>query len=105
MHSRRCVFLKVHNFSSNLRRFARHKTFMYLAYNMLQLRTSLLANRLLIQRQRWKLATDDIANLIEDQLLNAVKALEELRKIEDPLIRRLLHDMERITIRVPGSFA
>jgi hypothetical protein len=39
------------------RRFARHKTFMYLAYDMLQLRTSSLGNGLLIQRQKWKSAT------------------------------------------------
>jgi hypothetical protein len=39
------------------------------------------------------------------QLLNAMKALEQHRKIEDPLIRRLLHDVESIATRVPGSFA
>jgi hypothetical protein len=78
---------------------------MYLAYDMLQLRTSSLANGLLIQRQKWKSATDDIADLTEDQLLDALKALEEHRKIEDPLIRRLLRDVESIATRVPGSFA
>ena len=104
-HSRRYVLPQVHKFSTNFSRFARHKTFMYLAYDMLQLRTSSLANRLLIQRQKWKSATDDIANLTEDQLLDALKALEEHRKIEDPLIRRLLHHMESIALCVPGSFA
>ena len=78
---------------------------MYLAYDMLQLRTSSLANGLLIQRQKWKSGTDDIADLTEDQLADALRALEEHRKIEDPLIRRLLHDLESIATRVPGSFA
>jgi phage-related minor tail protein len=72
---------------------------------MLQLRTSSLGNGLLIQRQRWKSTTDDIADLTEDQLLDALKALEEHRKIEDSLIRRPLRDVESIATRVPGSFA
>jgi hypothetical protein len=64
-----------------------------------------LANKLLIQRQKWKSAADDIANLREDQLLDALKVLEQHHEVNDPLICRLLHDVENIRMRVPGSFA
>jgi hypothetical protein len=78
---------------------------MYLAYDVLQLRNSSLGNKLLIQRQNWKSATDDITDLTEAQLRDALEALESHQKVEDPLIRRLLYTIQTIAIRVPGSFA
>jgi hypothetical protein len=78
---------------------------MFLAYDVLQLRTSSMSNKLLIQRQSWKFATDDIADINENQLRDALKALERHHKIDDPLIRRLLYTMQSIAMRVSGSFA
>lgn len=78
---------------------------MFLAYDVLQLRASSLSNKLFIQRQNWTTATADIADLTEDQIRDALNDLESHRKIDDPVIRRLLYTMQTIAMRVPGSFA
>lgn len=59
--------------------------------------------KLLIQRRNWKSATNDIANLTEHQLRDALKALECHHKIDDPLIRRLLYSIQTIAVRVPAA--
>ncbi|KAH7028452.1 hypothetical protein B0J12DRAFT_330012 [Macrophomina phaseolina] len=61
--------------SHHSRRFARHRAFMYLIYDVLQLRKSSLGNTFLIKRQHWRSAVDDIASLTVDQLQNAAKAV------------------------------
>ena len=105
-HSRRYAALEEESHASaDSLRFARHKTFMYLLYDVLQLRKSSLGNTFLIKRQHWRSATDDIASLTVDQLQKAAKAVAAGQKVEDPIIRRLLQSIETIAMQVPGSFA
>ena len=78
---------------------------MYLIYDVLQIRKSSLANKLLLQRRHWPSATDDISSLTEDQLRNALQDLDTNHEINDPVVRRLLHVMKTIAMWVPGSFA
>ena len=78
---------------------------MFLIYDVLQLRSSSLGNSLLIQRQNWAQATDAIARLTEGQLVRTAEAMKSGQKIDDPLIRQLLHMIETIAVKVPGSFA
>ena len=78
---------------------------MYLLYDVMQLRKSSLGNAFLIKRQNWQSAMDDIASLTVSQLQNAVQTIETGQKIEDPIIRRLLQNIEAIGMQVPGSFA
>ena len=91
--------------STYSRRFARHKTFMYLLYDVIQLRKSLIGNAFLIKRQNWQSAIDDIASLTVSQLQDAAKAVANGKRIEDPIIRQLLRNIETIGMQVPGSFA
>ncbi|KAF5857657.1 hypothetical protein ETB97_005478 [Aspergillus alliaceus] len=87
------------------RRFARHKTFMYLLYDVIQLRKSSMANTFLIKRQNWQSTMDDIASLTVSQLQDAAKVVATGQRTEDPIIRRLLRNIETIGMQVPGSFA
>src|SRR5581483_7301421 len=52
-------------------RFARHKTFLYLLYDVIQLRSSSLGNTLLTKRNRWRSAARDIESLTVNQLQDA----------------------------------
>jgi hypothetical protein len=47
-------------------RFARHKTFMFLLYDILQLRRSPLGNSIFVKRRDWKSAERDIRSLTVD---------------------------------------
>jgi hypothetical protein len=78
---------------------------MYLIYDVLQIRKSSLANKLLLERRHWPSATDDIASLTEDRLRDALKDLDSNHEINDPVISRLLFIMKSIAMWVPGSFA
>ncbi|OKP09981.1 hypothetical protein PENSUB_4603 [Penicillium subrubescens] len=78
---------------------------MYLLYDVIQLRKSSLGNTFLIKQQNWQSALDDIASLTVTQLQNAAKTIESGQKIKDPVIRRLLRNIETVGIQVPGSFA
>jgi hypothetical protein len=86
-------------------RFARHKTFMYLLYDVIQLRKSSMGNGFLVKRQNWQSTMNDIVSLTVNQLQDAVKMVVAGQKIEDPIIRRLLRNIETIGMHVPGSFA
>jgi len=48
---------------------------MYLLYDVIQLRKSSLGHSLLIKRQKWRSAKDDIASLTVEQLQDAAKAV------------------------------
>ncbi|KAH9203071.1 hypothetical protein DL95DRAFT_508538, partial [Leptodontidium sp. 2 PMI_412] len=87
------------------RRFARHKTFMYLLYDVLQLRSSSLGNALLVKRRNWKLAEDDIASLTVTQLEDAARAIAGGGIIDDPVIQRLQRNIVTIGMQVPESFS
>ncbi|XHF99669.1 hypothetical protein AWENTII_003161 [Aspergillus wentii] len=75
------------------RRFARHRTFMYVIYDVLQLRKSSVSNKMLIKRQHWNAATDNIASLTLGQLQDAAKALSTGQRVDDPVIRRLQRNL------------
>jgi hypothetical protein len=109
-HSRRYVpFKKVIAspvLHSNPCRFARHKTFMYLVYDVLQLQKASLGNSLLVQRQHWRSAEMILhSTLTEDRLHIAMKVIKTGHQVEDPLILRLLHIIETVAVRAPASFA
>lgn len=78
---------------------------MYLIYDVLQIRKSSLANKLVLQRRHWPSNTDDISSLTEDRLRFALQDLETSHEIKDPVVSRLLHVMKAIAMWVPGSFA
>ena len=86
-------------------RFARHHTFMYLLYDIIQLRQSSLANSILVKRQHWKSTATDIESLTLEQLEKARKAIAAGQKVEDPVVKRLQKNLLAIGKRVPGSFA
>ena len=78
---------------------------MYLLYDVIQLRKSSMGNAFLIQRENWQSAMDDIASLTVTQLQDAAKTVATGQQIEDPIIRRLLRNIETIGMRIPGTFA
>ncbi|KAI1829024.1 hypothetical protein DTO027I6_10052 [Penicillium roqueforti] len=86
-------------------RFARHKTFMYLLYDVIQLRGASLGNSLLVIRHHWRSVSRDIECLTVVKLKNAAEALAAGRNVEDPTIKRLLRHIAIIGVRVPGSFS
>ena len=90
---------------TDLFRFARHQTFMYLVYDVLQLRKSSLGNSLLVKRCDWESAERDIASLTVEQLQEAAKAVSEGRLVVNPTIRRLQRSILTIGMQVPESFA
>jgi hypothetical protein len=53
---------------------------MYLVYDVLRIRKSSLANKLLLERRHWPFAAVDIASLTEDQLRNALNILTLIMK-------------------------
>lgn len=69
---------------------------MYLIYDVLQIRKSSLANKLVLQRRHWSSTTGDISSLTEDRLRDALRDLENHHEIKDPAISRLLHVMKAI---------
>ncbi|KAF4210355.1 hypothetical protein CNMCM5878_004518 [Aspergillus fumigatiaffinis] len=91
--------------SHHSRRFARHKTFMYLLFDILQLRRSSLGNAFLVKRRYWKSAAQDVASLTVDQLQKAAQETKAGQDVEDPVIRRLLQQIVTIGMHVPGSFS
>ncbi|KAH6691788.1 hypothetical protein BKA61DRAFT_625183 [Leptodontidium sp. MPI-SDFR-AT-0119] len=86
--------------SHHSRRFARHKTFMYLLYDVLQLRSSSLGNALLVKRRDWRSAEEDVASLTIDQLEDAAKAIADGGVIDHPVIQRLQRNIVTIGIQV-----
>jgi hypothetical protein len=66
---------------TDLFRFARHQSFMYLVYDVLQLRRSSFDNSLLVKRCDRESAERDIASLTVDQLQEAAKAVSEGRLV------------------------
>ncbi|CEO59600.1 hypothetical protein PMG11_04272 [Penicillium brasilianum] len=86
------------------RRFARHRTFMYLLYDVIQLRNSSLGNSLLIKRSQWDSVTRDLNSLNVDRLKKASEELAANQITADPLVRRLLKNITAIGVQVPGSF-
>ncbi|KAJ5742359.1 uncharacterized protein N7511_011545 [Penicillium nucicola] len=91
--------------SHHSRRFARHKTFMYLLFDILQLRRSSLGNAFLVKRRYWRSAAHDIASLTVAQLQNAAQEIKAGQTVEDPVIRRLQQHIVTIGMHVPGSFS
>ncbi|KAH9203429.1 hypothetical protein DL95DRAFT_321422, partial [Leptodontidium sp. 2 PMI_412] len=90
---------------NNFRRFARHKTFMYLLYDVLQLRSSSLGNTLLVKRRDWRSAENDIASLTVGQLEDAAKTIADGGIVENPVIQRLQRTILTIGMQVPQSFS
>jgi hypothetical protein len=80
-------------------------TFMYLLYDVLQLRSSSLGNALLVKRRNWRSAEDDIASLTIDQLEDAAKVVADGGIIDDPVIQRLQRNIVTIGMQVPESFS
>jgi len=78
---------------------------MYLFYDVIQIRKSSLANKILIKRQNWKSTTKDISSLTLQQLQTARNAVAAGRKVEDPVVKRLQKNILAIGKHVPGSFA
>ena len=78
---------------------------MYLLYDVLQLRRSSLGNAILVKRQDWKSAGDDIASLTVNQLEEAAKAVAEGRAVDNPVIQRLQRNIVTIGMQVPESFS
>lgn len=79
---------------------------MYLIYDVSQLRCSSLGNTLLIRRQYWRSATDDIKSLTGGQLQNAASKIANDGVIpDDPAIRWLQRNVVTIGMHVPGSFS
>jgi hypothetical protein len=105
-HSRRHVVLIDFNDPFiDFYRFARHKTFMYLIYDVIQLRCSSLGNTILVKRQNWRSVKDDIVSLTVDQLEDAAKTITNGGTIDNPVIQRLQQTILTIGMQVPGSFS
>jgi hypothetical protein len=78
---------------------------MFLLYDVLQLRSSALGNILLVKRQNWRSAEDDIASLTLDQLEVTAKAVADGVATGDPVIQRLQRNIVAIGMQVPESFS
>jgi hypothetical protein len=78
---------------------------MYLLYDVIQLRKSAMGNAFLIKRQNWQSTINDIDSLTVPQLQDAAKIVATGQRIDDPIIRRLLRNIQPIGMQVPGSFA
>lgn len=78
---------------------------MYLLYDVIQLRRSSLGNTLLVKRQNWRSAKDDIASLTVKQLQDAATAVSNGQLINDPTVRRLQRELTSIGMLVPESFS
>ncbi|KUL82104.1 hypothetical protein ZTR_10073 [Talaromyces verruculosus] len=80
------------------------RRFMYLMYDMIQLRNSSLGNNLLIKRSQWSSVTRDIQTLSTLRLQDAAEKLTAGQITDDPTIRRLLKNITAISVQVPGSY-
>ena len=78
---------------------------MYLLYDVLQLQQLSLGHSLLVKRQNWHCAKNNIASLTVEQLVEAAKATADRRPIEDPLVLSLLQDLTAIGRLVPLSYS
>jgi len=88
-----------------LSRFARHPTFMYLLYDVIQRRKSALGNSLLVKRSDYQTLQDVIASLSLERLLAAAESLRTTQKTSDPAIAILRQAIQAVAARVPNSFA
>jgi Helitron helicase-like domain at N-terminus len=86
-------------------RFARHPTFIYLLYDVIQRRKSALGNSLLVKRSDYQALQDVIASLSLERLLAAAESLRTTQKTSDPAIAILQRAIQAVAARVPNSFA
>jgi uncharacterized protein DUF6570 len=84
---------------SDLDRFAIHKTFMYLMYDVIQLRKSSLGYRLLVKRRDWESTMAEMESLTAARLRDAATRLGNGRSIDDPAVLTLLQKLTAIYLR------
>jgi hypothetical protein len=77
------------------RRFARHRSFLYLMYDVIRLRMASLGHRLLVKRRDWNSTMADIESLTADQLREAARDMARNEAIRNPVIFKLLQKMTR----------
>jgi hypothetical protein len=90
---------------SNENRFARHPTFLYLIYDVIQRRQAALGNFIMVkQKKNWQSVQAAISTLTFDRLTAAAKSVLETGSHNDPTIRRLEGLIQTIASQVPQSF-
>jgi len=90
---------------SDVTRFARHPTFLYLIYDVLQRRQAALGNSILVKRKDWESARSGISSLTFNRLAAAAKSVLETNTHNDPIILALERQIQTIASQVPQSFA
>ncbi len=86
-------------------RYARHPTFMFLLYDLMQRQSSSLRYNLLIKKRNWS----DIYKLVNNTSYNCFRAttteIKATNKCMDPGIVKLKRQVQTIASQVPHSFA
>ena len=86
-------------------RFARHHTFMYLLYDVIQRRMSAIGHGVMCKRESWDHVKNILASLTHEQLLSAAESLRKTQRTDDPAIATLRRAVQAVAATVPNSFA
>lgn len=88
-----------------MNRFARHSTFLYLVYDVLQRRQAALGHSFMVKRKDWETVQAAISSLTFDRLAAAAKSILENNSYSDSTIQQLEEQIQSIASQVPQSFA
>jgi Helitron helicase-like domain at N-terminus len=99
------IFFSICVHALKVSRFARHRTFLYLMYDVIRLRKSSLGHRLLVKRRDGNATVAEIESLTVKQLRDAPSALTSGQIIHDPAITKLLRKLNSIGNPVPQSIS
>src|SRR6266850_551966 len=89
---------------TNCSRFASHRTFMYLVYDILRLQKSALGYSLLIKRRDWHRVHNELESLTADRIKDAITAVSNHQPIADANINTLLRHLRSVGTYDPHSF-
>ena len=86
-------------------RYARHPTFMFLLYDLIQRRSSSLGYNLLVKKRNWSDTYKVVNDILHDCLRAAATEIKVTNKYTDPDIVTLEQQVRTIASRVPHSYA
>ena len=86
-------------------RYARHPTFMFLLYDLIQRRSSSLGYNLLVKKQNWSDTYKVVNNILHNYLRAAATKIKATKKYTDPDIVTLERQVQTIALQVPHLYA
>lgn len=85
-------------------KYVQHKAFIFLLYNIIRVKDAGKGNNLLVQEEYWDDFQKDIKSISGLELLKAAEDMKSGRKIENPVVGRLIANVQSISSYNKDSF-